>query len=208
MKYFAFILLPSSFGSLHLFRQNRHQIEHVNLRSEFREVENWRGGVGVDRDDHFAVANRFDVFGRAADAEREIQFRLDHFAGLADEARRREPTLVNHRTRAGDDAAQCLRQFLRKLDVVLVLNATPNRNEDRFFRDIHVAAEEVFARRGYHEARMDDIAEAAELAKGTLYYYFRIVVVMFMKRPLDEAPLATSLPLIGTRPSSLRSCRA
>ncbi len=28
-----------------------------------------------------------------------------------------------------------------------------------------------------------------------LYYYFRIVVVMFMKRPVDEVPLATSLGL-------------
>jgi NADH-quinone oxidoreductase subunit N len=28
-----------------------------------------------------------------------------------------------------------------------------------------------------------------------LYYYFRIVVVMFMKRPLDEVPYATSLGL-------------
>lgn len=28
-----------------------------------------------------------------------------------------------------------------------------------------------------------------------LYYYFRIVVVMFMKRPLDEVPYATSVGL-------------
>jgi NADH-quinone oxidoreductase subunit N len=28
-----------------------------------------------------------------------------------------------------------------------------------------------------------------------LYYYFRIVVVMFMKRPLEEVPLATSFAL-------------
>jgi AcrR family transcriptional regulator len=35
------------------------------------------------------------------------------------------------------------------------------------------AAESVFAKKGYHETRMDDIAEAAELAKGTLYYYFK-----------------------------------
>ena len=28
-----------------------------------------------------------------------------------------------------------------------------------------------------------------------LYYYFRIVVVMFMKKPLDEVPLATSIGL-------------
>lgn len=35
------------------------------------------------------------------------------------------------------------------------------------------AAESVFARKGYHETRMDDIADEAELAKGTLYYYFK-----------------------------------
>jgi NADH-quinone oxidoreductase subunit N len=28
-----------------------------------------------------------------------------------------------------------------------------------------------------------------------LYYYFRIVVVMFMRRPLDEVPLTTGLAL-------------
>jgi AcrR family transcriptional regulator len=35
------------------------------------------------------------------------------------------------------------------------------------------AAEKVFARSGYYQARVDDIAEEAELAKGTLYYYFK-----------------------------------
>jgi AcrR family transcriptional regulator len=35
------------------------------------------------------------------------------------------------------------------------------------------AAEKVFARDGYQQARMEDIAETAELAKGTLYYYFK-----------------------------------
>jgi AcrR family transcriptional regulator len=38
---------------------------------------------------------------------------------------------------------------------------------------ILVAAEHVFTRNGYFHARMDDIADAAELAKGTLYYYFK-----------------------------------
>ncbi len=38
---------------------------------------------------------------------------------------------------------------------------------------ILIAAENTFARHGYYQARMDDIAEAAELAKGTLYYYFK-----------------------------------
>ncbi|MCX6566175.1 MAG: helix-turn-helix domain containing protein [Candidatus Aminicenantes bacterium] len=35
------------------------------------------------------------------------------------------------------------------------------------------AAEKVFSEQGYYHTRMDDIAEAAELAKGTLYYYFK-----------------------------------
>ena len=34
------------------------------------------------------------------------------------------------------------------------------------------AAAGVFARNGYHRTRMDDIALAAGVAKGTLYYHF------------------------------------
>jgi AcrR family transcriptional regulator len=35
------------------------------------------------------------------------------------------------------------------------------------------AAEKVFTDKGYYQARMADIAAASELAKGTLYYYFK-----------------------------------
>ncbi len=35
------------------------------------------------------------------------------------------------------------------------------------------AAMQVFARRGFHKARMDDIAREAGLSKGALYWYFR-----------------------------------
>jgi AcrR family transcriptional regulator len=34
------------------------------------------------------------------------------------------------------------------------------------------AAEEIFARRDYHEVQMDDVAEASGAGKGTLYRYF------------------------------------
>ncbi len=34
------------------------------------------------------------------------------------------------------------------------------------------AARDVFVTRGYHDARVDDIAEAAKVAKGTFYLYF------------------------------------
>lgn len=39
--------------------------------------------------------------------------------------------------------------------------------------DIIDAAEKVFFSRGFESATMDDIAEVAELSKGTLYLYFR-----------------------------------
>ncbi len=35
------------------------------------------------------------------------------------------------------------------------------------------AAEAVFSKNGYYQTRMDDIADTAELAKGTLYYHFK-----------------------------------
>ncbi|NOY77513.1 MAG: TetR/AcrR family transcriptional regulator [Calditrichaeota bacterium] len=35
------------------------------------------------------------------------------------------------------------------------------------------AAIQVFSRKGFHQATMDDVAQEAELGKGTLYYYFR-----------------------------------
>ncbi|WP_054948646.1 TetR/AcrR family transcriptional regulator [Numidum massiliense] len=41
------------------------------------------------------------------------------------------------------------------------------------------AAYRVFGDKGYHTARMDDIAKAAGVAKGTLYLYFRNKEVMF-----------------------------
>jgi AcrR family transcriptional regulator len=40
-------------------------------------------------------------------------------------------------------------------------------------RDIIDAAEKVFFSRGFESATMDEIAEMAELSKGTLYLYFR-----------------------------------
>jgi len=39
--------------------------------------------------------------------------------------------------------------------------------------EIMGAARDVFARKGFSETTMDDIAEAAGLAKGTLYLYFK-----------------------------------
>ena len=47
------------------------------------------------------------------------------------------------------------------------------REEQGRLEAILRAASSVFARKGYYETRMDDIALEAELAKGTLYYYYK-----------------------------------
>jgi len=44
----------------------------------------------------------------------------------------------------------------------------PGKKRDRILQ----AAVKVFSQKGFHRARMDEIAEKAEVAKGTLYYNF------------------------------------
>lgn len=40
-------------------------------------------------------------------------------------------------------------------------------------REILEAAQKVFAQKGFHQATIDEIAKEAELAKGTIYLYFK-----------------------------------
>ncbi len=46
------------------------------------------------------------------------------------------------------------------------------REKERRRRDILDAAERVFFSKGYESSTMDDVADEAELSKGTLYLYF------------------------------------
>ena len=48
----------------------------------------------------------------------------------------------------------------------------PNVTDERTSQIIN-AAEDVFTKKGFDEARMDDIAEQTGLSKGTLYNYFK-----------------------------------
>ena len=59
--------------------------------------------------------------------------------------------------------------------------------------EIMDAAREVFARKGFAETTMDDIAEAAGLAKGTLYLYFK------SKRALYLAALKHGVAELNTQ---------
>lgn len=52
------------------------------------------------------------------------------------------------------------------------MSPRPNASDERIPQIIN-AAEGVFSKKGFAEARMDDIAEETGLSKGTLYNYFK-----------------------------------
>src|SRR5210317_1467052 len=52
------------------------------------------------------------------------------------------------------------------------MSPRPNVSDERTSQII-AAAEEVFSKKGFSAARMDDIAEETGLSKGTLYLYFK-----------------------------------
>ena len=54
------------------------------------------------------------------------------------------------------------------------------REKKRRQNDILDAAEEVFFDKGLKEATMDDVAEKAELSKGTLYLYFKSKEALYL----------------------------
>lgn len=52
------------------------------------------------------------------------------------------------------------------------MSPRPNVSDERKVQIIN-AAEDVFTKKGFDQARMDDIAEETGLSKGTLYLYFK-----------------------------------
>lgn len=79
----------------------------------------------------------------------------------------------------------------------MVSTPSPRRARDKAVRraDILAAALEVFAAHGYAAARLDDVASAAGVAKGTLYLYFADKQALFeglIKENLVPIPAAAS----------------
>ena len=72
---------------------------------------------------------------------------------------------------------------------------------------IMAAARAVFARHGYAKARIDDIAAAASVAKGTVYWYFRDKATLFCSvgEDLMSHDLAATLHA-SSRPLSAVQC--
>jgi AcrR family transcriptional regulator len=75
------------------------------------------------------------------------------------------------------------------------------REEQARLETIVAAAERVFAGKGYFHARMEDVAEAAELAKGTLYYYFKSkdeIFVHILERESEKVRAEIRSRMTGT----------
>ncbi len=83
--------------ALTLSVRSREHLQRVAHHAVMCPVEDGRLGIGVDGDDALRVLHSFPMLRRAADAEGEIDPRLDGHAGLADLAAQRQPALVDHR---------------------------------------------------------------------------------------------------------------
>jgi AcrR family transcriptional regulator len=54
-----------------------------------------------------------------------------------------------------------------------MVHSTEKRSDPKSTRErILEAALDIFSSKGYHEARLDDIVEAAHISKGSIYFYF------------------------------------
>jgi AcrR family transcriptional regulator len=58
------------------------------------------------------------------------------------------------------------------INKIKLMSPRPNVSDERKVQILN-AAESVFTKKGFDEARMDDIAEKTGLSKGTLYLYFK-----------------------------------
>jgi TetR/AcrR family transcriptional regulator len=77
--------------------------------------------------------------------------------------------------------------------------------KDIRLKKILVAATNVFAEKGFHQAKMDDIARLAQVAKGTLYYNYASKSKLFAATVIDgmdeimagiEREMESDLPFI------------
>ncbi|MBM3907890.1 MAG: TetR/AcrR family transcriptional regulator [Gemmatimonadetes bacterium] len=76
------------------------------------------------------------------------------------------------------------------------------RRPDARPREILDAALRVFAKRGYNAARLDDIAAAAGVTKGTIYYYFKNkhALLTRLAESIGQAEVARIAALVSDAP--------
>src|SRR5512139_740485 len=65
---------------LDLFDERRDKLKQIYSRAVFCSPENWRVGIGINGHDGVAFGHAFDVFRRAAYAERQVNLGFDMLA--------------------------------------------------------------------------------------------------------------------------------
>ena len=93
-------------------------LEQVADDDHVRELGDRRVRVAVDRDDRPGRLHPDLVLDRPADAEREVQLRLDDLAGLADLLAVRDPAGIDRGARRADRAAERLGELLDEREAV------------------------------------------------------------------------------------------
>src|SRR3954467_7080076 len=119
------------------FRDHRgDHFEQVAGDAVIGDLEDRRLGILVDRDDGARAFHPDEMLDRAGDAEREIELGRHGLPRAADLAIHRQPAGVADRTRGRDLGAHRLRELLRELQVLLTLDAAPNRGDAFGLREI------------------------------------------------------------------------
>ena len=72
------------------------------------------------------------------------------------------------------------------------------REKQQRREEIVQAAEEVFFSKGFEKSTMDDVAEKAELSKGTLYLYFKSKEELLIGI-IEQTTIYEAYPLKGMR---------
>ena len=116
--------------SAELGQERGTDLEQVADDDEVGELGDRRVRVAVDGDDRLRGLHPDLVLDRAADAEREVELRLDDLAGLADLLGVRDPAGVDRRARRPDRAAERLGDLLDELEALRAADAAAAGDDD------------------------------------------------------------------------------
>src|SRR5664280_2220604 len=144
---FLVIIVGASllFSGRDLFRfadlagQLRQELQDVSDDSNVGHLKDGSFGVLVDGDDEGTALKAGQMLERTADATCHVNLGLDRLAGRADLAGFRQPLGVDHGPGAAHRRAQRVGQLLSDGDVVFLLDATADGNQNSVLCNIDVA---------------------------------------------------------------------
>src|SRR5260370_7824589 len=115
---------------LDFLNERRHDVEQISDDCIIRNLEDRRLGIFVNRDDAPGTLHTNNMLDGPRDSERQIQLRSDRLSRRSDLPVHAQPSVVADRTRRRELTAQRIRQLLRPLDIFLLLDPAPHRNNN------------------------------------------------------------------------------